>query len=108
MSERTAAEEQRERLQQFREIVANTVGFLRSAEISRSFTSIGLEELIDQRIERIEAPSGTRTGHLARLAKIKSDFDGAIEAIKETPVDAFRAPDPDTDANTPDNNEGTQ
>ena len=103
MAERTASEEQRETLQQFREVVANTVGFLRSAEISRSFTSIGLEELIDQRIERIETPTGTRAGHLARLAKIKSDFDAALEAIKQTPPDAFRAPDPDTDANTPDN-----
>lgn len=102
MTERTAAEEQRETLQQFREVVGNAVGFLRSAEISHSFTSVGLEELIDQRIERIEAPAGTRTGHLARLEKIKLDFDGAIEAIKQTPPDAFRAPDPDTDANTPD------
>jgi hypothetical protein len=102
MTERTAAEEQRETLQQFRETVANAVGFIRSAEIASSFTSIGLEELIDQRIERIEAPAGTRAGHLARLEKIKLDMDNAIEAMKNTPPDAFRASDPDTDANTPD------
>jgi hypothetical protein len=107
MSERTAAEEQRETLQQFREVVANAVGFIRSAEVTNSFTSIGLEELIDQRIERIEAPSGTRTGHLARLEKIKVDFENAIEAMKNTPPDAFRSPDPDTDANTPDSEGST-
>jgi len=102
MTERTAAETQRETLQHYRETVAEVVGFVRSAEITRSFTSIGLEELIDQRIERIEASSGTRPGHLARLEKIKNDFDAVIDAIKETPPDAFRASDPDTDANTPD------
>lgn len=103
MTERTASEASRETLQQYREVVANTVGFVRSREVTRSYTAISLEELIDNRIERIEAPQeGARPGALARLDKIKNDFDAALEGIKGTSPDAFRRPDPDTDANTPD------
>lgn len=103
MAENTASETSRETLQQYREIVANTVGFVRSREIARAYTAVGLEELIDARIDRIEQPQdGGRPGALARLEKLKNDFDGALDAIKNTPPDAFRRPDPDTDANTPD------
>lgn len=103
MSETTSTEVSRETLQQFREVVSNTVGFVRSREVTRSYTSISIEELIDNRIDRIEAPqTGGRPGALARLDKIKNDFEAVIDAIKETPPDAFRAPDPSTDANTPD------
>lgn len=108
MTERTASEASRETLQRYREIVANTVGFVRSREVTRSYTSIGLEELIDSRIARIEEPmEGTRPGALARLEKIKNDFEDVIEGIRETPPDAFRRPDPDTDANTPDSTGST-
>lgn len=103
MAGRTAEEESREALQQYREIVANTVGYVRSREVTRSYTSVSLEELIDNRIERIEASATDgRPGALAQLDKIKNDFDGAIESIKQVPPDAFRRPDPDTDANTSD------
>ncbi len=106
MTERTAAEASRETLQQYREIVANTVGFVRSREVTRSYAAISLEELIDARIDRIEEPmEGTRPGSLARLEKIKNDFEGALEGIRATPPDSFRRPDPDTDANTPDGTE---
>lgn len=108
MTERTATEATRETLQRYREVVANTVGFVRSNEVSRSYTSISLEELIDARIDRIEEPmEGTRPGALARLEKLKNDFEDVIEGIKATPPDAFRSPDPDTDANTPDGTETT-
>lgn len=108
MTERTASEASRETLQQYREVVANTVGFVRSREVTRAYTSISLEELIDARIDRIEQPmEGNRPGALARLEKIKNDFHGALEGIKATPPDAFRRPDPDTDANTPDSTETT-
>ncbi len=108
MTERTASEASRETLQQYREIVANTVGFVRSREVTRSYTSISLEELIDNRIERIEASQDSmRPGELARLEKIKNDFEAAIESIKQVPPDTFRRPDPDTDANTPDDTGGS-
>lgn len=103
MTERTEAEASRETLQQYREVTAAVVGFVRSQEVTRAFTSISLEELIDRRINRIEAPmDGERPGALARILKIKNDFEAAIEGIRATPPDAFRAPDPSTDANTPD------
>lgn len=108
MPDRTASEASRETLQQYREIVANTVGFVRSREVTRSYTSVSLEELIDSRIERIEASTDNmRPGELARLDKIKNDFEAAIEGIKQVPPDTFRRPDPDTDANTSDDTGGS-
>lgn len=102
MTAPTTTESSAATLQQYREVVASVVGFLRSQEITKSFSSISLEELIDRRIDRIEAPvSGEKPGALARLTKIKTDFDAALEGIKATPTAAYRAPDPATDANTP-------
>ena len=103
MTEHTATETSRETLQHYREVVADVVGFVRSQEITRSFTSLSIEELTDRRIARIEDPvDGDRPGALARLEKIKNDFESVIEGIRNTPPDAFRAPDPSSDANTPD------
>lgn len=103
MTEHTATETSRETLQNYREVVADVVGFVRSAEITRSFTSLSIEELVDNRIAQIEEPqTGDRPGALAQLEKIKNDFENAIEAIRNTPPDAFRAPDPSSDVNTPD------
>lgn len=108
MTEHTATETARETLQNYREVVSNVVGFVRSAEITRSFTSVSIEELVDNRIGRIEDPqTDDRPGALARLEQIKNDFDNVIDAIKNTPPDAFRAPDPANDVNTPDTPEGT-
>lgn len=95
-------------LNQYRRVVADVVGFLRSQEVLKSYASVSLEELIDQRIDRIEAPvTSNRPGHLARLASLKEAFDAAIEGIRETPADAFRFPDPSNDANTPEVPEGS-
>ncbi len=103
MAERTEAEASKETLKQYREVTASVVGFVRSREITRAFTSLSLEELIDRRIARIEAPQdGQRPGALAQILKIKTDFVNAIEGIRATPPDAFRSPDPSTDANTSD------
>lgn len=103
MTEHTATETSRETLQNYREIISEVVGFVRSGEITRSFTSLSIEELVDNRIERIEAPqTGDRPGALARLEKIKNDFENALQAMKDTPPDAFRSPDPSNDVNTPD------
>lgn len=108
MTEHTATETSRETLQTYREIVSEVVGFVRSAEITRSFTSLSIEELVDARIARIEEPqTGDRPGLLARLAKIKNDFDSALDAIKNTSPDAFRSPDPANDVNTSDSTTST-
>lgn len=103
MPEQTAAEISKETLQRYRDIVSAVVGFVRGQEITKAFTSISLEELIDRRIDRIEAPAAAgKPGGLTRLTKLKADFDSAIEGIKSTPPDSFRSQDPTTDANTSD------
>lgn len=109
MTERTATETSRETIQQYREIVAAVVGFVRSQEITRTYSSISLEELVDRRISRIEQPAdGDRPGALARLNSIKTSFEGALESIKALPPDAFRSPSTSTDANTPDSTTPTE
>lgn len=103
MTERTAEETSRETIQNYRDTIGRVVGFVRSQEVTRAYTSLSLEEFIDRRITRIEAPQdGDRPGALARLNSMKMDFDNSLESLRDTPPDAFRAPDPDTDANTPD------
>lgn len=107
MTERTETESSRETLQRYREVAAGVIGFIRGQEVTRSYTSLSLEELIDRRIERIEQPStGGRPGALARLEALKADFAAAIDGMKETPPGAYRTADPTTDANTADT-EGT-
>lgn len=103
MTTRTAQEAAQSTLQQYREVTAAVVGFVRSQEITRAYTSLSLEELIDRRIQRIEAAQDEgRPGALARLQSIKTNFENALEGIRATPADAFRAPDPSADANTAD------
>lgn len=108
MPERTAAEAAQEQIQSYRDAVGGVVGFVRSQEITRAYSSLSLEELIDRRIERIEAPqSGGKPGALARLNALKTEFENAIEGIRNTSPDAFRAPNPSADANTPDTSGST-
>lgn len=106
MTERTETEASKETLQKYREVAADVIGFIRGQEVTRSYTSLSLEELIDRRIERIEQPSsGGRPGALARLEALKVDFEAAIDGMKGTPPGAFRTADPTTDANTADTEE---
>ncbi len=103
MTTRTAQDAAQSTLQQYREVTAAVVGFVRGQEITRAYTSLSLEELVDRRIARIEEPQdGGRPGALARLQSIKTNFENAIEGIRATPADAFRSPDPSADANTSD------
>lgn len=102
MPDSTSSEDRRRTLRQFRETVGNAVGFVRSREINQSFASIGLEELVDEHIERIEATAtAVRPGRLALLDKIKRELDEQIDAMKEVSPDLFRRPDTQADANTP-------
>lgn len=106
--QRTSEQEARDARRRFRTVVADVVGALRSQEINRSFASISLEEVIDRQIERIEgAETETKPNRLTRVNRIKAEFDGVIDAIKETDPDLFRPADPDDDANTPQGEEGT-
>jgi len=96
----------REQQREFRRIIANAVGELRSQEVRDTYASIGLEELIDQQLDRLEGSSSSgnvdpvNPARLARIAKIKQDLDDNIAAMKATSPDEFRPHDPDNDANT--------
>jgi len=99
----TAREQSKEQLRHYRTVVSAAVNALRASEISTSFASITLEELIDQQIELIEGETqgGTRLSKLARVEKIKLDLDSVIDGIKETSPDLFRTADTAEDVNTP-------
>lgn len=99
--ERSQQEASRDQLREFRRIVANAVGELRSQEVRDSFSSLSIEELMDEHIERMEeSDDPLRPSRLQRLRAVRDDLANSIEAMKETPPSAFRRPDPDNDVNT--------
>lgn len=98
---RSTEQESRERIQIFREVVSRALGFVRSREITKSFSTIGLNELVDQHIANIEGDQEHRAGQLTRLDRIKTDLENQIEALLETDPDSFRARDTHEDVNTP-------
>lgn len=91
----------REQQRTFRRIIANAVGELRSQEVRDSYASVGLEELVDQSIARLEGDEdSTNPSRLARIRRTKQELSDNIEAMKAAPPDDFRPHDPDNDANT--------
>lgn len=88
-------------LRKFRDIVGDAVSFVRSQEITKSFVSLSLEELIDQQIALINEPDASGSpSKLARLDRLHQDLLDNIEAMKNTSPDLFRARDNTTDVNT--------
>lgn len=101
-NERTADQQAADQLREYRRIVADAVGELRSQEIRDSFASISLEELLDQHIERMqESTDPIKPSRLQRLRKVKDDLVASVEAIKAVPPERFRRADPSQDVNTP-------
>lgn len=102
MTERTTGDARREQLREFRRIVAEAVGELKSEELRNSFAALSLEELIDDAIKQLDdtGDDPTNPTRLQRIRKIRDDLVNNIEAMKETPPEVFRAPDPDVDVNT--------
>lgn len=101
MPEQTTEQRAKETIRQFREIVANAVNLVRSQELTRSFASISIEEVVDQQIAVIEESTDAgRPSKLARVDRIKEDLDKNIDAIKMVDPDLFRKPDSRTDVNT--------
>ncbi len=101
MTERSEAAANRERLREFRRIVANAVGELRSQEVRDSYAALSIEELMDQHIERLEGTNDpNQPSRIQRLRNVRDALTDNIEAMKETPPAAFRRPDPDNDVNT--------
>lgn len=100
MPEQTPEARAREQQREFRRIIADAVGALRSEEIRTSYASVSLEELIDQHITKLEGGDSINVSRLQRIRKIKEDLDSHIEAIKEINPSDFRRHDPTGDANT--------
>lgn len=99
--ESTPSSQAQEQLREFRRIVANAVGELRSNQVRDTFSAITLEELMDQHIELLQGTSDpVRPSRLQRVKRVKQELDDSIEAMKGTPVEAFRRHDPETDVNT--------
>ncbi len=96
-SERETADQ----LLDFRRIVANTVGELRSTEIRDTYAALGLEELMDQHIGRLTGSDDPlRPSRLLRLTRIRDEFRNNLEALKATSPESFRRKNPSTDVNT--------
>lgn len=88
----------------FREIVANVVGELRSEELTRSYASITIEELVDQHIAYL---SETVTqGQPSRMDRVKHYYDSLVnnlEDMKAMAPEEFdtRNSEDDDNVNTP-------
>lgn len=97
----TETEKNSKTLRKYRRSIAAAIEFIRSREKAESYTSISLEELIDQQIEVLEGRSGTeKPSYTQRLDSLHGEVIGAIQGLKQVPPEAFRVPDPNDDVNT--------
>lgn len=99
-SETTPNETSRNRAREFRRVVANVVGELRSQESRNSFAAVTLLELAARHADRLDTGDPMRPSRKHRLKTVYDQYKASIAAIKETPVEMFRSHDPATDANT--------
>lgn len=102
MTERTPGDARREQLREFRRVVAAAVGELRSEELRNAFSALSLEELVDEAVRRLDdsATDPINPSRLQRIRKVRDDLVNNIAAMKETPPEYFRSPDPERDVNT--------
>lgn len=104
--ERTPSQQARERIREFRRIVASAVGELRSNQIRDAYAALSLEELMDQHIARLQdSDDPIHPSRKQRINKVHQDLTNNIEAIKATDPSQFRRRDPNSDANTDPNPE---
>lgn len=105
----TPKEEASRQLNTYRIAVSAAVNFLRSREITNTFASLSLEELIDQQIQLIEGPipgQSLKLGKVKALDAMYKAFNDSIEGLKATPAESFRYPNESSDANTSRDQEG--
>lgn len=96
----SAREQESTKLIEFRRITANVLAELRSQEIRDSYAAVTMTEVIDQALQGLVG-DGKKLGRKQKLTKVRDEFYGAIDAIKNTPPSTFRFPDPEQDVNTP-------
>ena len=102
MAEDTSDSSARAKLREFRRVVANVVGELRSQEIRDTYAALTLTEVLDQHLKDLTG-EGRVPSRKSRLKKLYDEFNTNIQAIKDTPPSAFRTPDAKQDVNTPQN-----
>lgn len=100
MAEQTPNETSKNKAREFRRIIANVVGELRSKETRDSYAAVTLLELMSAQADRLDKGDTVRPSRAARLKSVYDAFKNNIAAIKETPPDTFRSHDPASDANT--------
>lgn len=91
-------------IQRFREVVADVVGEVRSAEVRHTYVALSIEELVDQQIERLEAGASQDPMKPARMDRLQASYDAfkqSISAIKDLPPEMFTPADPNTGTNSP-------
>jgi hypothetical protein len=98
--DKSESERARNQAREFREIVGNVVAELRSQEVRNTYAAITLTEVLNQQLSML---GGTNRipSRKQRLKKAYDAFNSSLEAIKNTPPEAFRTPDPKEDVNTP-------
>ena len=92
-------ESAREQLREFRRVVANVVGELRSQEVRDTYAALTFTEILDQHLLQLVG-DGKTPSRKQRLKTMYEEFNAAIDKIKDTPPSAFRQHDPKQDVNT--------
>lgn len=92
-------ETSRNQLREFRVVVSDVVGELRSQEVRNTYASLTLMELADQHLKFLSSTEG-RPGRLERITALRDAYLSKIEGMKSTPPENFRTPDPVNDVNT--------
>lgn len=100
MTEQSSTSQSRAQQREFRRVLGNAVGMLRSDEARNSYASLSLEELIDKQIDKLEGSDGMNPSRLARIRSVRQELSDSIEGMKATPPENFRRHDPNEDANT--------
>lgn len=98
-SEKAALEGARNQLREFRRVLANVVGELRSQEVRDTYAALTLTEVIDQHLKQLTG-DGRAPSRKQRLTTVHEEFKANIQAIKDTSPAAFRQHDPKNDVNT--------
>lgn len=84
-----------------REALSNAYAALVGQQSIQAWSAFTLEEAMDAQIERIEGKStDKRPNELERVERIVQETQSAIAALRDTPPEQFREPDPDQDVNT--------
>lgn len=86
-----------------RDIIGSAYGFVRGREYTKQMANVTYEQLIDEAIDHIEGTPGKATLRptlLARIAKIKSEIEGAVKTVKSKSVNYWALDNQDSNVNT--------